>query len=187
MRCLAMRSPGPAGLLDDLGHRAGANGSATFADREAQAFCDGDRRDQLDLHLHVVTRHDHLHPFGDLDGAGHVGSTDVELRPVAIEERRVATTLFLGEDVHLGVELRVRGDAAGLGQYLAALDLVPLNATQQTADVVASLALGQRLLEHLNASDDRLAILIEADDLDFVADPDLATLDAPRDHGAAAL
>ena len=34
-------------LLDDLGHDAGADGAAAFADREAQAFVHRDRGDQL--------------------------------------------------------------------------------------------------------------------------------------------
>ena len=39
----------------------------------------------------------------------------------------------------------------GLGQHLAALDLVALDAPQQAADVVARLALVEQLLEHLDA------------------------------------
>ena len=76
---------------------------------------------------------------------------------------------------------------AGLGQHLAALDLGALNAAQQAADVVAGLALVERLLEHLDAGDDGLALLAEADDLDLVADLDHAALDAAGDHRAATL
>ena len=34
-------------LLNDLGHRAGADRAAAFANREAQPLVHGDRRDQL--------------------------------------------------------------------------------------------------------------------------------------------
>src|SRR5581483_3040360 len=109
------------------------------------------------------------------------------LRPVAGEERRVPSALVLREDVDLGLELLVRGDRAGLAEHLAALDLLALDAAEEAADVVAGDALVERLLEHLDAGDDGLAALPEADDLDLVAHLHLATLDAAGDDGAAAL
>src|SRR3712207_6874937 len=48
-------------------------------------------------------------------------SAEVELRAVAREERRVAAALLLLEHVHLGLEVRVRGDRSGLAQHLPAL------------------------------------------------------------------
>src|SRR5712692_1531820 len=50
-------------LLDDRDDRAGADGPATLADREALADLEGDRGDQLDAHLDVVAGHDHLGPL----------------------------------------------------------------------------------------------------------------------------
>jgi len=47
-------------LLGDLRDRAGANGAAAFANREALTDLDGDRGDELNRHLDVVARHDHL-------------------------------------------------------------------------------------------------------------------------------
>ena len=54
-------------LLEDLGHDAGTNRAAAFADSETQTFFARDRRDQRDLHVDVVPRHDpvsytHLRP-----------------------------------------------------------------------------------------------------------------------------
>src|SRR5215204_3709643 len=174
-------------LLDDLGDHARADGAASLADGEAQARVHGDGLDHLDLHLHVVARHDHLGPLGQLRDAGDVGRAEVELRPVAVEERRVAPALFLLEDVHLRLERRVRGDRAGLAQHLAALDLLALDASQQAADVVAGLALVEDLAEHLDAGDDRVGgLLVDTHDLHRVAGVDDALLDAARGHRAAA-
>src|SRR5581483_7380656 len=118
----------PRVLLDDLDHPAGADGAATFPDGEPEAFLHGDRVDELDGHLGVVTGHDHLHALRQLAGAGDVGRAEVELRPVVVEERGVPPALLLGQDVDLGLEVGVRGDRARLGQDLAPLHVLLLGA-----------------------------------------------------------
>src|SRR3954463_13916574 len=178
--CLAGR------LLDDLGHDARPDRAATLADGEAQALVHGDRLDELDLHLDVVARHDHLRALGQVGDAGHVGRAEVELGPIAGEERRMAAALLLLEDVDLGLELGVRGDRPGLAEHLAALDVLALGAAQQAADVVAGLALVEDLAEHLDAGDDRVLGVLDADDLHRVAGVDDALLDAAGRDGAAA-
>src|SRR5262245_55446836 len=111
-------------LLDDLGDAAGADGAAALTDREPEAVFHRDRRDQLDVHRDVVARHHHLDALGQVGGTGHVGRAEVELRPVAVEERGVAAALFLGQDVDLRLEVGVRRDRSRLREHLAALDLV---------------------------------------------------------------
>src|SRR4026207_9298 len=166
----AMWSTGPYPLLEDAGADAGADGAPALAEGEAEALIHGDRLDQLDLHVRVVAGHDHLLPLGQLDRAGHVRRPEVELRPVAVEERRVAPALVLREDVHLGLEVRVRRDRAGLREHLAALDLLALDAAEQRARVVAGLGEVEDLVEHLEPGDDSLLCLrVDADDLDLVA------------------
>src|SRR5204863_938711 len=173
-------------LLDHFGDDAGADGAAALADREAEALIHGDRLDQLDLHVRVVARHDHLLALRQLHGARHVRRAEVELRPVVVEERRVAAAFVLREDVHLGLEVRVGRDRAGLREHLPALDLLALDAAEERAGVVARLGEVERLLEHLEPGDDGLLDLrVDADDRDLVADLDLALLDAARDDGAA--
>src|SRR3954449_5740790 len=173
-------------LLDDLGDDARAHGTATLADGEPEALVHGDRLDELDLHLHVVTGHDHLDALGQMGAARHVGRAEVELRAVAREERRVAAALLLLQHVHLGLELRVRGDRPRLAQHLPALDVLALRTAQQAADVVAGLALIEDLAEHLDARHDRVRRRADADDLHVVARVDDALLDAARRDRAAA-
>src|SRR5215213_5354764 len=174
-------------LLDDLRNDAGADGAAALTDGEPEALVHGDRLDQLDRHLDVVAGHDHLRALGQVGHAGDVRGAEVELRPVAVEERGVAATLLLLQAVDLSLELGVRRDRARLAQHLAALDVLAADAAQQAADVVARLALVEDLAEHLDAGDDRVARLgVDADDLDGVAGVDDALLDAAgRDRAAA--
>ena len=75
------------------------DGAAALADGEAQPLFQGDRLDQPDLHVDVVAGHHHLHALGQLAASGDVGRAQVELRPVAGEERRVPAALFLRQDV----------------------------------------------------------------------------------------
>src|SRR5438874_2686841 len=182
---LSQRTGAP--LLDDLGDHARTDGATALADGEAQTLIHGDRLDQLDVHVRVVARHDHLLALRELDRARHVGRAEVELWAVVVEERRVAAALVLREDVHLGLEVRVRRDRAGLRQHLAALDLLALDPAQEGAGVVAGLCEVERLLEHLEARDDGLLdLFVNTDDLDLVARLDLALLDAAGDNGAPA-
>src|SRR5690348_7867255 len=143
-------------LRGDLGDDAGADGAPAFADGEAQALFHGDGLDELDVHGDVVARHHHLHAFWQFDRAGDIGRAQVELRAVAVEEGRVPAALLLAQDVDLGEELGVRLDRTGLGQHLAALHIVALDAAQEAADVVARLPFVEQLLEHLHARDGRL-------------------------------
>src|SRR5438067_2285301 len=85
----------PAPSRQDFRDDACAYRSAAFSDREAQLLFHGDRRDQLNRHLDVVARHDHLRALCERDGAGDVRRAEVELRAIAVEERRVASALFL--------------------------------------------------------------------------------------------
>src|SRR3954467_5829837 len=194
--CVAVRRPGrscwrpgrrTAVLLADLRDPARADGAAAFANGEAQALLHRDGLDQLDLHLGVVTGHDHLGALGEGHDARHVRGAEVELRAVVVEERRVPATLVLAEDVDLGLEVGVRSGGAGLDDDLAALDLLALDAAKQQADVLARLALVEQLAEHLDAGDGRRHLLfLDADDVDRLVDLDDAPLDAAGDDGAAA-
>src|SRR5450631_1726516 len=170
----------------NLGDDAGADSLATFTNREAQTFLAGDRRNELDLQAHVVARHHHLGAFGQRHQPRHVRRPEIKLRPVSLEERRVATTLLFLQDVDLAHEVLVRRDAPRLRKHLSALDLLALRPTEQRPDVVPGRTFVQQLAEHLDAGDDRLHGVLELDDLDLLADLHDAALQAPRDDRAAA-
>src|SRR5258706_14710743 len=125
--------------FDHFGDDACADGLAALADGKAQALLHRDGRNQRHHHLHVVPRHHHIGPFGQLATARHVGGPEVKLRPVSREERRMPPAFLLAEHVHLALELGVRGDRARFGEHLPALHRVPLRPPQQHTDVVARL------------------------------------------------
>src|SRR5690606_10387607 len=171
-------------LGDDASHNAGADGTATFADSEAQAFFHSDRSDQGHFHRYVVTRQNHFLVSRQLDRASHVSRTEVELRTVALEERRMTATFFLGQNVHLGGELSVRLDRTGLGQNLTTLDVFTLGAAQQNTDVITGFALIQQLTEHFHARAGGLNRVADTHDFDFFTNLDHTTLDTASHHGA---
>ncbi len=120
--------------------------------------------------VHVVARHHHLHPRRQLRDSRHVGGPEIKLRTISLEERRVAPAFVFAQHVDFALELLVRLDRSGLRDDLPALHVVLFNAAQQQPDVIARFARVEQLLEHLNAGDDRLAGVAEADDFHFLAD-----------------
>src|SRR4051812_31058149 len=76
---LSSRPPPRALLLENLDDPTRADGAAALADGEAQTLLHRDGLDQLDVHLGVVARHDHLGALGEGHDAGHVRRTEVEL------------------------------------------------------------------------------------------------------------
>src|SRR4051812_7617691 len=177
---------GPSQLFDYLGHDTRPDGSPALSNGEPEALVHGDRLDQLDLHLGVLSRGHELTAVRELDDAGDVGGAEVELRPIAGDERRVTATLLLLQAVDLRLVLRMGRDRAGLAEHLPALDLLTLGASQQCADVVAGATLVEDLAEHLDSGDHGLGGVGDPDDLHLVAGVDDALLDAAGRDGAAA-
>src|SRR5690606_10077927 len=94
------------------------------------------------------------------------------------------TALLLRQDVRLSLKLLVRLHRARLAQNLTTLNSVLVNAAQQAANVVASLALIQQLAEHLNAGHNRLLRIAQTNDLDLVANLDHTALNTARHNRA---
>src|SRR4051794_6974283 len=88
-------------LLENLGDDPRAYGTAALSDGEAKALVHGDRVDELDRHLDVVTRHHHLRPLREVRDPRDVRGSEIELRAVSGEERSVAATLLLLEAIDL--------------------------------------------------------------------------------------
>src|SRR5262249_28537247 len=118
---------GPADLFQNFRHRACADRAAAFANREARALLERHRRDQFAGDGRVVARHHHLHTLGQLQHPRHVRRPDVELRPIAVEKRRVPPAFFLRQDVDLALELRGRLYRPRFGQPLPPLHLRPFS------------------------------------------------------------
>src|SRR5690606_7698353 len=172
-------------LSDGLGNHAGTNGTATFANREAQTVFHGDRSDQGDNQFHVVARHNHFHAFGQLAGTGYVSSTEVELRTVAFEERSVTTAFILAQHVHFSFELGVRLDGARLGQNLTTLYVFTLGTAQQYTDVLTGTTFVQQLAEHLDTSTGGLDGVLDTNDFHFFLDLDDTALNTTSHNSTA--
>src|SRR5881628_401885 len=167
---------------NNIGHGSRANRSSAFPDRESQSFLQRHRRDQLNRQVHVVARHDHLHPFGQICRPGHIRRPKIKLRPVSLKERRVPSPFFLRQHIHFRLELRVRRDRCPLGHHLSPLDFFLLGPPQQQSHVVAGLPFIQEFLEHLHARDHRLERRPESHDLHLLAYLHHTPLDPSRHH-----
>src|SRR5262249_50089574 len=132
-------------LLNNVSDGPRPHGAAAFANSEAGALFKSDRAHQLACDRGVVPGHDHFDALRQMQRARDVSGPDIELRTVAVKERRVASPLFFREDIYLTPELRMRLDAARLGQHLTAFDIILLNTAQEHADVVASDAFIEQL------------------------------------------
>ena len=80
----------------------------------------------------------------------------------------MTTTFVLGQNIGFCLELGVRLHRTGLAQNLATLNVFTLRATQQRANVIASLTLIKQLAEHFNARHRRLHSRLQTDNLNFL-------------------
>ena len=144
-----------------------------------------DRRLQLDDHLDVITRHDHLNSLWKLDLSGHVSGPEVELRLVSFEEWRVPSSLVFREDIDLSFEFRVRSDGSWLRKNLSSLYIRPFDTSQEQTCVVSGLTLLKLLVEHLDSGDGRLPRILDSDDFNFVSDLDDSLFDLSSNDGSS--
>src|SRR5271167_528857 len=77
-------------LRNHLSDDTCADGFAALANGEAQALLHRDRGDQFHHDLNVAPRHHHLGAFRQLHSSRHIGGTEIKLRPIALEEGRMA-------------------------------------------------------------------------------------------------
>ena len=135
----------------------------------------------------MVARHDHIHACGQVNLTRYVHRTQIELGTIVVVERRVTATLLFLQDVDLSLELGVRGDRAGFGDYHTTLYLLLVDTAEEQTYVVAGLALVEQLAEHLDTRTGRSqGLLLETYDLDGIADVDDTGFDTARYDGTAA-
>src|SRR4030095_12103198 len=145
----------------------------------------GDRSDQFHFNRDVIAGHDHFHAIRQLNLSCDIGGAEIELRPVIGEERGVTAAFLLAQNVYLRLEFLVRGDRAGLGDNLTALDLLLLRATQKHTNVVASAGFIEKFTEHFNVGGGRFRGRPDADDFDFLHLLEHSALYTTRRNGAA--
>ena len=88
--------PKPRCLFDNLRNSTSADRASTFANGEALVLVHRDRRDQLDL-TSTLSPGMHISAPTRVRSTGHVRGAEVELRPVAAEERRVTAPFVLAQ------------------------------------------------------------------------------------------
>src|SRR5699024_927070 len=133
----------------------------------------------------VITRQDHLFIGRQLNRTRYVRCTEVKLRTVALEKRRMTSTFFFGKNVNLGCEIRVRLNAAGLSQYLTTLNIFATRTTQQHPDVITRFTLIKKLAEHLNTRARRFDRITNANNLKLIAYFNNTALNTTRYHRTA--
>ncbi len=87
-------------LGDNPADHSGAHLRRHLGSRTA-AFFDGDRGNQFDRIFDVVARQHHFHARPAACNSGHSRGSEVELRPLAVEERGVPPAFLLGQAVIL--------------------------------------------------------------------------------------
>ena len=99
--------------VEDFGDDAGADRSATFADRKTQALFHRNRAISVTTIFTLSPGITISTPSGKLTRTRHIRRTEVKLRTVALEERRVTTTFILRQNVNLSLKLGVRVNEPG--------------------------------------------------------------------------
>ena len=125
-------------LFHDLRYYACTYRASAFTNCKPQSFFHCNLRDQLDRHHYVVSGHYHLYPFRQLDYPRYIRRSEVKLRTVSIEERRMSSAFFLLQYVYLSFELGMRMNGARLAQYLSSFDFVSLDSAEEASDIVAA-------------------------------------------------
>src|SRR3972149_3278197 len=119
-------------LLNNLSYNPCTHSLTTFADGKPQSLSHRYRRYQITFHRYIISRHNHLYSFRQLHYSRNIRCPEIKLRTVAIEKRRMTTTLLLCQYIYLCLKLSVRSYTPGLGQYHPTLHIsffVPLSNT----------------------------------------------------------
>src|SRR5258708_3831768 len=97
---------------------------AAFTNGETKLLLHGNGRDQFYHHVHIVPRHHHLHSRGQFHYPRHICCTEIKLRTVVLEKRRVPPAFFFRQHIHRSPELLVRCDRPRLAYHLPSFHFV---------------------------------------------------------------
>src|SRR3990170_7637605 len=136
-------------LLNNLSYNPCTNCLTTFTDGKPKSLSHRYGRYQITFHRYIISRHNHLYSIRQLHYSRNIRCPEIKLRTVAIEKRRMTTTLLLGQYIYLCLKLSVRSYTPGLGQYHPALHILLLRTPQQYTKIVSGLTLIQYLAKHL--------------------------------------
>src|SRR5207248_1917060 len=124
-------------LCKHLANYSGANCMAAFSNRKPQTFFHGDGLQKLSGNGDIIARHHHLNPFGKVHRSGYVRRPEIELGTITREERRMPSTLFLAENIDLGLEFGMRSDGPRLSDDLPSLNIRSVQSPQQYPCVIS--------------------------------------------------
>src|SRR5699024_12622648 len=94
-----------------------------LTDRETSTVFDSDWRNEFNCHFNVVARHNHFSSFRKVNNTSYVSCTEVELRPVVVEEWSVTSTFFFWKNINFSFEDGVWSDGSRFSMYLSTLDV----------------------------------------------------------------
>ena len=130
----------------------------------------------------VVPRHHHLGTPRQLNRTSHIRRPEIELRPIPLKERRMTTTLLLGQHIHLRIKLGMRRNRTRSSNHLTPLHIILTRPPQQQPNIVPSPSLIQQLPKHLHPSNHRLLQLTDTNNLHLSTRMQLTLLHPARNH-----
>ena len=104
-------------------------------------------------------------PPGSSTETSHIRRPEIELRPIPLKERRMTTTLLLGQHIHLSIKLGMRRNRPRSSNHLTPLHIILTRPPQQQPNIVPSPSLIQQLPKHLHPSNHRLLQLTDTNNL----------------------
>ncbi|CDE18803.1 uncharacterized protein BN767_00670 [Acidiphilium sp. CAG:727] len=133
----------------------------------------------MNVNRYVVAGHNHFDSFGKFDGTGNVGSSEIELRSVVVEERSMSSAFFFGKDVNLTAEFGVSLNGAGFRDNLTPFDTASVDTTKKGAYVIACLRFVKSLSEHFKTGNNRSGgLFLKTYDFNGIADVSYASFNS---------
>src|SRR5579875_394368 len=101
-------------LFQDFGNLSCTHRTPTFANSEFQTFFHSNRSNEMHGQGYIITRHHHFYSLRKLHFTCYVGSTEIELRTVVIEERRMPATFLFAQYIHFTFKVSMWCDGTRL-------------------------------------------------------------------------